>query len=216
MWHFGHGLHERYRFTGRHEAILWFTQDTTEYTFNLDAVRVPQKYPGKRAYRGPNKGRPSGNPRGKNPSDVWDMPNVKANHIEKTGHPCQFPIGLVQRLILALTNEGDLVVDPYLGVGTTAAASVLCGRRTAGSDTEARYIQVAQKRVRDAANGSLRYRPMNKPVYQPHGTLAVAAVPDEWRSVAAQAHDPVAGSPVAQKRLFEGSDDQRDGYADTD
>ena len=93
VWYFGHGLHEKHRFTGRHETILWFTRDVEDYTFNLDPVRIPQKYPGKRAFRGPNKGKPSGNPLGKNPSDVWDMPNVKSNHVEKTEHPCQFPVG---------------------------------------------------------------------------------------------------------------------------
>lgn len=181
VWHFGHGLHEQYRFTGRHETILWFTRDTTDYTFNLDPIRVPQKYPGKRAYRGPRKGTPSGNPMGKNPSDVWDMPNVKANHVEKTGHPCQFPIGLVQRLILGLTNPGDLVVDPYLGVGTTSAASVMSGRRCAGADTDEGYLCIARERTIQAYEGTLRYRPMNKAVYKPDGRTAVSRVPQEWQ-----------------------------------
>ncbi len=180
VWHFGHGLHESFRFSGRHESVLWFTRNTADYTFNLDAVRVPQKYPGKRAYRGPRKGRPSGNPLGKNPSDVWIMPNVKANHPEKTVHPCQFPVALVERLILALTNEGDLVVDPYAGVGTTAVASFLKKRRSAGADTEWRYIEIAMGRLEEAAQGTLPIRPLNKPVYQPTGNEKVASVPEEW------------------------------------
>ena len=128
IWHFGHGLHCTKRFSGRYETILWFTKED-DYLFNLDPVRIPSKYPGKRAYKGPNKGKPSGNPLGKNPSDVWkvlqedwesafwDFPNVKSNHPEKTIHPCQFPIELVERCILALTNERDYVLDPYSGVG---------------------------------------------------------------------------------------------------
>jgi len=180
VWHFGHGLHEKFRFSGRHETILWFTRDVTNYTFNLDTIRVPQKYPGKRAYRGPNKGRPSGNPLGKNPSDVWDIPNVKSNHIEKTEHPCQFPIALVERLVLALTNENDLVVDPYMGVGTTAVASIMQGRRTAGSDIESRYLEIAARRIQDAWSGTLQFRPLNKPVYEPDTNTAVARVPEEW------------------------------------
>lgn len=180
VWHFGHGLHETYRFTGRHETILWFTRDTPDYTFNLDPIRVPQKYPGKRAFRGPNKGQPSGNPLGKNPSDVWDMPNVKANHVEKTQHPCQFPVALVERLVLGLTNERDLVVDPYIGVGSTAVACALHNRRCAGADTEGRYLQTAHERVRMAWDGTLRIRPMNKPVYEPDSRSAVARKPDEW------------------------------------
>ncbi len=70
IWKFGHGLHASKRFSGRYETILWFTK-TDQYVFNLDAVRVPAKYPGKRHFKGPNKGKPSGNPLGKNPSDVW-------------------------------------------------------------------------------------------------------------------------------------------------
>jgi len=125
VWKFGHGLHASKRFSGRYETILWFTK-SDRYVFNLDAVRVPAKYPGKRHFKGPNKGKPSGNPLGKNPSDVWeivvqdweelvwDIPNVKSNHPEKTIHPCQFPIELVERCVLALTNENDWVFDPYM------------------------------------------------------------------------------------------------------
>lgn len=118
VWTFAHGVHASRRFSGRHETVLWFTKGT-DYTFDLDSVRVPQKYPGKRYYKGPKKGELSGNPLGKNPSDVWDIPNVKANHIEKTEHPCQFPVALAQRLIRALTKPGELIVDPFLGSGTS-------------------------------------------------------------------------------------------------
>jgi len=180
IWHFGHGLHEEHRFSGRHEVVLWFTRDANDYTFNLDPIRVPQKYPGKRAFRGPNKGRPSGNPLGKNPTDVWDIPNVKANHVEKTEHPCQFPVALVERLILGMTNEGDLVVDPYIGVGTTAVASVLHGRRVAGADVEERYLMIARDRVQQAWAGTIRTRPLNKPVYQPDSRSSLAKMPREW------------------------------------
>lgn len=124
IWKFGHGLHCKKRFSGRYETILWFTK-SDDYTFNLDPMRVPSKYPGKKHYKGPNKGKLSGNPLGKNPSDVWDIPNVKANHVEKTSHPCQFPIGLVGRLVLALTNEGDNVFDPYMGVGGIMAKKLI-------------------------------------------------------------------------------------------
>jgi len=203
VWTFGHGLHEKHRFTGRHETILWFTRATADYTFNLDPVRIPQKYPGKRAFRGPNKGKPSGNPLGKNPSDIWDMPNVKANHIEKTGHPCQFPIGLVQRLVLALTNEGDLVVDPYMGVGTTAAAALLCGRRAAGADTESRYIEIARERTLAAAEGSLRYRPMNKPVYTPTGSERVSQRPSEWQYPPCDSLQASIERSATQRRLLD-------------
>ncbi len=182
VWHFGHGLHEFFRFTGRHETILWFTRATTDYTFNLDPVRVPQKYPGKRAFRGPNKGQLTGNPNGKNPSDVWDMPNVKANHIEKTDHPCQFPVALVERILLATTNNGDLIVDPYIGVGSTAVASVIHGRKSAGADISEKYLSIAKERIISASIGTLKTRPLDKPVYEPDENSSLVKIPAEWKN----------------------------------
>lgn len=167
VWTFGHGLHCQKRFSGRHEAILWFTK-TDDYTFNLDPVRVPSKYPEKKHFKGPNKGQLSSNPLGKNPSDVWDIPNVKSNHVEKTDHPCQFPIGLVERLVLALTNEGDNVLDPYLGVGSAAIAALKHDRNAFGCDLDQSYIDIAWERVHALRAGTLRTRPMNKPVYNPN------------------------------------------------
>lgn len=182
IWHFEHGLHCSLRFSGRHETILWYTKGD-KYTFNLDAVRVPQKYPGKRAYQGPNKGEFSGNPLGKNPGDVWVFPNVKNNHIEKTIHPCQFPVELPTRLILALTNPGDLVVDPFIGVGTTAVAAVLCKRAAAGADIIAEYVAIARNRVKQAAKGTLRFRPISKPVYIPIPNTTLTTTPSHFRLV---------------------------------
>lgn len=176
VWQFEHGLHCRLRFSGRYETVLWYTKGD-KYTFNLDAVRVPQKYPGKRAYQGPRKGEFSGNPLGKNPGDVWNLPNVKSNHIEKTVHPCQFPVALPARLILALSNSGDLVVDPFMGVGTTAVAAVLCGRKAAGADNVKSYIDIARRRVTQAAKGTLRYRPLSKPVYVPAPNTKLTTAP---------------------------------------
>lgn len=166
VWTFGHGFHCQKRFSGRHETILWFTK-SDEYTFNLDPVRVPSKYPEKKYFKGPKRGQISSNPLGKNPSDVWDIPNVKANHVEKTEHPCQFPVGLVERLVLALTNKGENVLDPYLGVGSSAIAALKNNRNAYGCDTVAEYINVAKARVSDLRAGRLRTRPMNKPIYEP-------------------------------------------------
>jgi adenine-specific DNA-methyltransferase len=176
VWHFGHGLHCTRRFSGRYESILWFTKGN-DYLFSLDAVRVPQKYPGKRAYKGNGRGDYSCNPLGKNPGDVWIVPNVKSGHPEKTGHPCQFPIELPERLLLALTREGDLVVDPFLGVGTTVVAALIHGRRGAGAETSADYLAIARQRVRDAAAGRLRRRPLGQPVYEPTPNTALTTSP---------------------------------------
>jgi adenine-specific DNA-methyltransferase len=166
VWHFGHGLHASRRFSGRYEVILWFTK-SDEYVFNLDAVRVPQRYPSKKHFKGPKKGQLSGNPLGKNPSDVWEIPNVKANHVEKTIHPCQFPVELIERLVLALTDEGDWVLDPFMGVGSTAIAALIHHRRAVGAEIVPEYLQVARQRLALAEAGQLRIRPMERPVYDP-------------------------------------------------
>lgn len=166
VWHFGHGLHASRRFSGRYEVILWFTKGN-DYTFNLDAVRVPQKYPNKKYFKGPKRGELSGNPLGKNPSDVWEIPNVKANHVEKTIHPCQFPVELIERLVLALTDSGDWVLDPFMGVGTTAIAALMHERRAIGAELMSEYVVIAKERIRAAERGTLRIRPMTRSVYDP-------------------------------------------------
>lgn len=164
IWKFGHGLHSRRRFSGRYESILWYTK-TDDYIFNLDDVRVPSKYPGKRHYKGPNKGEYSSHPQGKNPEDVWDIPNVKSNHVEKTAHPCQFPVGLIERLVLALTNPGNMVFDPFSGVASAGVAAAIHGRRFWGAEVAKSYVKVGRQRVRDALNGEAVYRPHDKPIY---------------------------------------------------
>lgn len=196
VWHFEHGLHCARRFSGRYETILWFTRPGTGYTFHLDPVRVPQKYPGKRYFKGPRAGQYSANPLGKNPGDLWVIPNVKHNHVEKTEHPCQFPVELVERLILALSDPGDLIVDPFVGVGSTAVAAIRHGRRAAGADLVPEYVALAGERVRAAAEGRLRTRPMNRPVYTPLG--AVARSP--WQEGAAEERRlPLAGAGGARR-----------------
>ncbi len=181
VWHFGHGLHSSRRFSGRYETILWFTKDDEQgnYVFNLDPVRVPQKYPGKKHYKGPKKGQPSANPLGKNPGDVWVIPNVKHNHIEKTIHPCQFPVELVERLVLALSNPGDVVLDPYMGVGSALAAAVMRGRRAAGADVVPQYVKIARERVEQAAAGTLPIRPRTRPIYEPPANSSLVQKPWE-------------------------------------
>jgi len=191
IWHFGHGLHASNRFSGRYETILWFSK-TDDYIFNLDNVRIPAKYPGKRHFKGPKKGLPSGNPLGKNPADIWEIieqdwekelwniPNVKANHPEKTVHQCQFPIELVERCVLALTNEGSWVLDPFAGVGSTVIASIKNNRNAIGIEKEAEYCKIAEKRINDFKLGKLKIRPINKPIHVPTGNDKVAKVPQEW------------------------------------
>ncbi len=166
IWHFEHGLHCSRRFSGRYETIIWFTK-SDEYYFNLDGVRVPQKYPGKRHFKGPKAGLYSGNPLGKNPGDLWIIPNVKSNHIEKTIHPCQFPVELIERLVLALTQTGDWGLDPFLGVGTSIIAAIRHDRRGAGAEIVPKYVELAKERIDQEIDGTLKTRPMSRPVYDP-------------------------------------------------
>lgn len=171
IWHFGHGLHTRRRFSGRYEVVLWYTK-TDKYFFDLDAVRIPSKYPGKKHFKGPRRGEYSGNPLGKNPEDVWDMPddvwnipNVKSNHVEKTSHPCQFPVGLIQRLVLSMSRPGGLIFDPFAGVASAGVAAAIHGRRFWGCETLSEYASEGLRRIEDALAGSARYRPHDKPLY---------------------------------------------------
>lgn len=166
VWHFGHGLHCTRRLSGRYETINWWTK-SDRYTWNLDPIRVPSKYPGKRHFKGPNVGKLSGNPKGKNPGDVWEFPNVKSNHPEKTIHPCQFPVELVERLVLSMTNEDDAVLDPYMGVGSSIIAALMHNRRAYGCDIVPEYVDITRQRVDQLRAGRLRTRPMGKPIYDP-------------------------------------------------
>jgi len=191
VWHFDHGLHASNRFSGRYETLLWFTK-SDDYTFNLDDVRVPSKYPGKTYYKGDKHGQPSGNPLGKNPSDFWtliaqemevgivNIPNVKANHPEKTNHPCQFPVELVERCILAMTNEEDWVLDPFAGVGSTLVACAKPRRKGVGIDRDPEYCAIAKQRVADYFSGKLKLRPLGKPVHVPSGKEKITQKPLQW------------------------------------
>ncbi len=192
VWYFEHGLHCSVRFSGRYETLLWFTKGD-DYSFNLDSVRVPSKYPGKTHFTGAKRGQPSGNPLGKNPADVWklmihewetglwNIPNVKANHPEKTLHPCQFPIELVERCVLALTDEDDWVLDPFSGVGSALLAALRHGRKAMGIDKQQAYLDEARARIGKLFSGELPYRQLGKPVHQPTGREKVSQIPKEWQ-----------------------------------
>ncbi len=169
IWHFEHGLHCSKRLSGRYETIIWYTHKTKNYVFNLDPIRIPQKYPGKKYFKGPKAGQFSCNPLGKNPGDVWSIPNVKNNHIEKTKHPCQFPVELIERFVLSLTNDNDWVLDPFLGVGTSIIAAMLHNRCGVGAEINKKYLGIANERINKFLKGELRTRPMNKPIYNPNG-----------------------------------------------
>ena len=201
VWTFNFGLHAQRRFSGRYETLLWFTR-SDEYTFNLDPVRVEQLYPGKRhsKSKGDRAGTPSGNPEGKNPSDfwafdpteafektpIWDIPNVKANHLEKAGHPCQFPSELADRCILAMTNDGDVILDPFVGVGTSVILAEGRSRIGLGFELDKLHAEKAQERLGQFGRGELPLRWAGKPPVLPNKADRVARIPDEWLLEAAE------------------------------
>lgn len=131
-------------------------------------------------YKGQKKGEPSSNPLGKNPGDVWEFPVVNASHIEKTSHPCQFPHALAQRLILALSTSNDIVFDPFVGSGTTAAAALAEGRRFIGSEISEDYWKIAASRANEAMAGISKFRPHDKPINQPDPATKVARIPESF------------------------------------
>jgi len=195
VWHFNFGLNATQRLSGRYETILWFSKSDS-FTFNLDSVRVPQLYPGKRHSnkKGTKAGQPSGNPKGKNPSDfwefsprslfieepIWDIPNVKSKHPEKTIHPCQFPVELAERCVLALTSPGDIVLDPFVGTGSSMIAALKHNRHAIGIDNSKQYIGLTEKRIKEFYDGKLSLRPAGKSVRRPKPTEKVAQTPKEW------------------------------------
>lgn len=199
IWRFNFGLNSKARLSGRYETVLWFTK-SDDYRFNLDPIRIPQLYPGKRhsAKKKDKAGTPSGNPKGKNPSDfwefsaedafmnrpIWEVPNVKANHREATIHPCQFPIELVERCVLAFTREDDSVLDPFVGSGTAMLAALKHDRRAIGIDRDKKFAALAQERIALLAADRLPYREIGQPVPKPNVKDRVARRPAEWEESA--------------------------------
>jgi len=150
VWHYGAGVASRRAFSPRNEKWLWFVKDPSQYTFNLDAVRDPNvKYPNQR-----KNGKLKCNPMGKNPGDVWILPKVTSGSgrasSERTPHPAQFPLAVVKRIILASSNPGELVLDPFAGSGSTLVASLHCERRCIGVEVRPDYCAIAERRIRAA------------------------------------------------------------------
>lgn len=147
VWHYGAGVAARTSFSPRNEKFLWYVKDPLRYTFNLDAVRDANvKYPAQRKH-----GRLKCNPKGKNPSDVWDFAKVTSGENrsskERTSHPAQFPLAVVDRIIKACSNRGDVVFDPFLGSGTVAEAALANGRHAVGFEIRGDYLGIAAERL---------------------------------------------------------------------
>ena len=141
-WFYTQGIGKTRGFSPRHDDILFFTNHPKNYTFNLDAVRVPQKF-----YRSVN------NMRGANPGNVWQFSHVHYCNGNRRKHPTQKPEGLLERMILASSNAGDTVLDPFVGSGTTLRVCQQLGRNCIGIDINPAYVKMAQERLSEPFNG---------------------------------------------------------------
>lgn len=149
VWHYGAGVNCMDRFSPRNEKWLFYVKDISKYTFNLDDVRVPHKYP--HQYKN---GKLKVNPKGKNPGDVWLIKKVTSgtdrSSPERTPHPAQFPEDVVRRIINVCSNPRDVILDPFLGSGTTMKVSRDLGRSCIGYEIESSYIDdIIKRRVFD-------------------------------------------------------------------
>lgn len=147
VWNYGAGVAAKKFFSPRNEKFLWYVKDPQSYTFNLDAVRDPNvKYPNQK-----KNGKFKCNPLGKNPTDVWQFPKVtsgsKRSSKERTPHPAQFPLAVIDRIIKASSEPGDVVLDPFMGSGTVAEAALHNDRLVVGFEIEARYADIAATRI---------------------------------------------------------------------
>ena len=147
VWNYAAGVACKSRFSPRNEKLLWYIKNQRQYIFNLDDVRDPNvKYPNQK-----KNGKLKCNPLGKNPSDVWQIPKVTSganrSSKERTAHPAQFPTEMIERVIKSSSNKGDLIMDPFMGSGSTAVAALNTGRNVIGFEVENKYIRIAQDRI---------------------------------------------------------------------
>lgn len=152
VWHYQAGVASRKYLSPRNEKFIWYVKDKDHFTFNLDPIRDPDvKYPNQK-----KNGKLRCNPLGKNPGDVWTIPKVtsgeKRSSKERTDHPAQFPIAVIERFILGMSNPGDIVFDPFLGSGSTCIASLKHGRKVIGFEISEKYCEIAVQRVKDFLN----------------------------------------------------------------
>lgn len=147
IWNYGAGVACRNYLSPRNEKVLWYVKNEDDYTFNLDPIRDPNvKYPNQK-----KNGKLRCNPLGKNPSDVWEIAKVTSgknrSSVERMPHPAQFPEELIERAILGFTNEDELILDPFMGSGTTARVAMLNNRYSIGFELNEEYCETIAKRL---------------------------------------------------------------------
>ena len=140
IWNFDWGGSTSKRFCSRYEYVFFFTKNKDDYKFNLDDVKIPALNYRPDRYKSQLK----------NPSDVWRMSLVSGNSPERTEHPAQYPEELIERIIKTGSNPNDVILDPFMGSGTTAVVAKKLGRNYIGYETELEFINIANKRLADA------------------------------------------------------------------
>lgn len=147
IWNYGAGVAAKHYLSPRNEKILWYLKDKANFTFNLDDIRDKDvKYPNQK-----KNGKLRCNTLGKNPSDVWQIAKVTSgadrSSDERTNHPAQFPVDLITRMVRGFTNKGDIVLDPFMGSGTTAEVCMDNNRFTLGFEIREDYCQTIANRL---------------------------------------------------------------------
>lgn len=150
VWHYGAGVAAKLFYSPRNEKFIWYVKDPDDYVFNLDDVRDPNvKYPNQK-----KNGKLKCNTIGKNPTDVWQFPKVTSGRNrsskERTPHPAQFPVAVIDRIIKASSNEGDLILDPFLGSGSTIEVALANRRLAVGFEIKEEYVEIAVQRIESA------------------------------------------------------------------
>ena len=140
-WHYTQGLGKTKGYSPRHDDILMFSK-TNNYKFIMDNIRIPQKY-----YRSIN------NMRGANPGDVWQFSHIHYCNKNRQEHPTQKPEGLIERMVLASSEENDLVVDPFAGSGTTLRVCQQLNRSCIGIELNPEYVRLINERLKQPFNG---------------------------------------------------------------
>lgn len=141
-WFYTQGIGKTKGFSPRHDDILMFTKHPKNFVFHLDDVRVPQKF-----YRSVN------NMRGANPGNVWEFSHMHYCSKNRQKHPTQKPEGLFERMILASSNPGDTVLDPFVGSGTALRVCQQTNRRGIGIDINPEYIKMTRHRLSEKFTG---------------------------------------------------------------
>lgn len=147
VWHYEAGVSSKKYLSPRNEKFIWYVKDRANYTFNLDLIRDPNvKYPNQK-----KNGKLRCNPLGKNPGDVWCFPKVtsgdKRSSKERTAHPAQFPVSVIEKFVLGMSNQGEIVFDPFLGSGSTCIAAMKHKRKVVGFEISEEYCKIAVQRV---------------------------------------------------------------------